>query len=63
MKGLAPVADLQKAGARRISAGALTGRAAYGQGARAMKMALDEGRYDAMFETSGDCPDFNRFFG
>ncbi len=63
MKGLAPVADLQKAGARRLSAGALTGRAAYGQGARAMKMALDEGRYDAMFETSGDCPDFNRFFG
>ncbi len=63
MKGLAPVADLKKAGARRLTAGALTGRAAYGQGARAMKMALDEGRYDAMFETSSDCPDFNRFFG
>ncbi|MDB5734648.1 MAG: isocitrate lyase/phosphoenolpyruvate mutase family protein [Alphaproteobacteria bacterium] len=63
MKGLAPVADLQKAGARRVSAGALTGRAAYGQGARAMKMALEEGRYDTMFETSGDCPNFNAFFG
>jgi 2-methylisocitrate lyase-like PEP mutase family enzyme len=62
-KGLAPVADLQKAGARRVSAGALTGCAAYGQGARAMKMALAEGRYDAMFETSGDCPAFNSFFG
>jgi 2-methylisocitrate lyase-like PEP mutase family enzyme len=63
MKGLAPIAELQKAGARRVSAGALTGRAAYGQAAKAMKMALNDGRYDAMFETTGDCPDFNRFFG
>jgi 2-methylisocitrate lyase-like PEP mutase family enzyme len=62
MKGLATARQLRQAGARRISAGALTGRAAYGQGARAMKQALDEGRYDAMFDTSGDCPDFNRFF-
>ena len=62
MKGLAPIAALQKAGARRVSAGALTGRAAYGQAAKAVKVALSEGRYDALFETSGDCPDFNRFF-
>ena len=63
MKGLASVAELQKAGARRVSAGALTGRAAYGQAAKAVTMALKDGRYDALFETSGDCPDFNRFFG
>ena len=63
MKGLPPVGELQKAGARRVSAGALTGRAAYGQAAKAVRQALDEGRYDVLFETSGDCPDFNAFLG
>jgi len=63
MKGLSPVADLKAAGARRVSAGALTARAAYGAAARAVKMALEEGRYDAIYATSGDCPDFNRLLG
>ena len=60
MKGLAPVSQLKTAGARRVSAGALIGRAAYGMAARAVKMLLEEGRADAIFESSSDCPDFNR---
>ncbi len=63
MKGLAPVAALKQAGARRVSAGALLGRAAYGTAARAVKMVLEEGRYDAIFDSSGDCPDFNKLLG
>jgi 2-methylisocitrate lyase-like PEP mutase family enzyme len=57
------VAQLREAGARRVSAGALIARAAYGAAMCAAKMALAEGRYDAIFATSGDCPDFNKFFG
>jgi 2-methylisocitrate lyase-like PEP mutase family enzyme len=60
MKGLAPVSELKAAGARRISAGALTARAAYGAAALGVKMVMEEGRYDAIFATSGDCPDFNK---
>lgn len=63
MKGLPSVAELQKAGARRLSAGALTARAAYGQAALAVKMVLGEGRYDAILSTSGDSPAFNSYFG
>ncbi len=62
MKGIAPVAELKAAGARRISAGALPGRAAYGAALKAAKMMLEEGRYDAIFAHSGDCPDFNKLF-
>jgi 2-methylisocitrate lyase-like PEP mutase family enzyme len=57
------LAALKAAGVRRISIGALTARAAYGQAARAVKMLLNEGKYDAIFATSGDCPDFNKAFG
>jgi 2-methylisocitrate lyase-like PEP mutase family enzyme len=60
-KDAPPVAALKEAGVRRVSAGALIGRAAYGAAARATKMVLAEGRYDAIFATSGDCPDFNKF--
>lgn len=63
MKGLAPVADLKAAGARRLSAGALTARAAYGAAALGVKMMMEKGRYDAIFATSGDCPDFNKLLG
>jgi 2-methylisocitrate lyase-like PEP mutase family enzyme len=62
MKVVQPIPELKKAGVRRVSAGALTGRAAYGAAARATKMLLDEGKYDAIFETSGDCPNFNTLF-
>ena len=63
MKAVAPIAQLKDAGVRRLSAGALIGRSAYGKAARAVKMLLDEGKYDAIFETSGDCPNFNALFG
>lgn len=59
-KDAPPVAALKEAGVRRVSAGALIGRAAYGVAARATKMMLEEGRYEAIFEFSSECPDFNR---
>jgi 2-methylisocitrate lyase-like PEP mutase family enzyme len=62
MKVVPPVAELKKAGVRRVSAGALIGRAAYGAAVRSAKMLLEQGRYDAVFETSGDCPNFNALF-
>lgn len=57
------VAQLKDAGVRRLSIGALTGRAAYGQAVHAVKMLLGAGKYDAIFATAGDCPDFNKAFG
>jgi 2-methylisocitrate lyase-like PEP mutase family enzyme len=60
--GLPEVAALKTAGVRRLSAGALIGRAAYGAAARATKMLLEEGKYDAIFATSGDAPNFNPLF-
>ena len=62
-KAATDVAALKAAGVRRLSIGALTGRAAYGQAVRAVKMLLNDGKYDAIFETAGDCPDFNKAFG
>ena len=62
-KAAPDVAALKAAGVRRLSIGALTGRAAYGQAVRAVKMLLNDGKYDAIFETAGDCPDFNKAFG
>ena len=63
MKASPPIAELKNAGVRRISTGASTGRAAYGAAMRAMKMLLDEGKSDAIFASSGDCPDLNTAFG
>jgi 2-methylisocitrate lyase-like PEP mutase family enzyme len=62
-KAAPDVASLKAAGVRRLSIGALTGRAAYGQAVRAVKMLLDDGKYDAILATAGDCPDFNKAFG
>jgi 2-methylisocitrate lyase-like PEP mutase family enzyme len=62
MKNVPAIAELKAAGVRRVSAGALTGRAAYGQAQNAVTMLLKEGRYDAIFATSSDCPNFNGFF-
>lgn len=60
--GLPEVTALKAAGVRRLSAGALIGRAAYGAATRATKMLLEEGKYDAIFATSGDAPNFNPLF-
>lgn len=62
-KGLPPIAELKAAGVRRVSAGAGISRAAYGAAKRATKMLLEEGKYDAIFASSGDCPEFNKLFG
>jgi 2-methylisocitrate lyase-like PEP mutase family enzyme len=62
-KALPPIADLKAAGVRRVSAGAGISRAAYGAALRATKMLLNEGKYDAIFASSGDCPEFNKLFG
>lgn len=62
-KAAPEISALKDAGVRRLSIGAITGRAAYGQAVRGVKMLLSEGKYDALFATSGDCPDFNKAFG
>jgi 2-methylisocitrate lyase-like PEP mutase family enzyme len=62
MPDLLPVSELKKAGVRRLSTGAGPGRAAYGAAARAARMLLGEGKYDAMYQSAADCPDFNRMF-
>jgi len=63
MKSLPPLFDLKAAGVRRISTGALPGRAAYGAAMRGTKQLLDENKTETFFATSGDCPDFNALFG
>ena len=62
-KAAPDIAQLKSAGVRRLSIGAITGRAAYGQALRGVKMFLHEGKYDTLFAFSGDCPDFNALFG
>jgi len=63
LKTVPPIAELKALGVRRVSAGALTGRAAYGAAQRATKMLLSDGNYDELFASSGDCPNFNGYFG
>jgi 2-methylisocitrate lyase-like PEP mutase family enzyme len=63
MKATPPIAQLKEAGVRRVSAGAAPGRAAYGAAMRGMKMLLDDGKYDAIFSSAADCPNFNKAFG
>ena len=62
MRAVPPIAELKAAGVRHVGAGALAGRAAYGAAHNAIKMLLSDGRYDAIFATSADCPDFNSYF-
>jgi 2-methylisocitrate lyase-like PEP mutase family enzyme len=61
-KATPPVAQLKEAGVRRVSAGTAVSGAAYGAAVRATKMLLDEGKYAAIFSSSGDCPNFNKLF-
>jgi 2-methylisocitrate lyase-like PEP mutase family enzyme len=63
MKNVPVIAELKALGVRRVSAGALTGRAAYGSAHRAVNALLSEGKYDAIFALSSDCLNFNGFFG
>ena len=63
MRAAPSLSELKATGVRRVSAGALIGRAAYGQAHNAVRMLLSDGSYDAIFSTSADCPDFNKLFG
>lgn len=63
MRAAPPLTELKAAGVRRVSAGALIGRAAYGTAQKAVTMLLKEGKPDAIFASSGDCPDYNKLFG
>jgi 2-methylisocitrate lyase-like PEP mutase family enzyme len=63
MKNVPPIAGLKAAGVRRVSAGALIGRAAYGAAHTVVKQLLSDGKYDSIFATSADCPNFNALFG
>ena len=62
VRGLAPVAELQRFGVRRVSAGPAILRAAYGVAHRAATQLLDEGRYDAMSDRLTDYGEMNRLF-
>lgn len=63
MRAVPPIAEMKAAGVRRVSTGALIGRSAYGKAVKAIRMLLDEGKPDAIFDTSNECPDFNKAFG
>lgn len=62
MPGLAPVAELQALGVRRVSAGSGIAAAALGVTARATRQFLEDGRYEAMFETSVEYRAINDLF-
>jgi len=63
MKVVPPIAELKSVGVRRVSIGAITARAAYGAAQRGVTTLLKDGKYDTLFATSGDCPNFNALFG
>lgn len=62
MPGLAPVAELEALGVRRVSAGSGIAAAALGVTRRAARQFLEEGRYEAMFETSVEYRAINDLF-
>jgi 2-methylisocitrate lyase-like PEP mutase family enzyme len=62
MRVVPPIAELKAAGVRRVSIGAITGRAAYGAALKGVTALLQDGKYDSLFTTSGDCPNFNGYF-
>jgi 2-methylisocitrate lyase-like PEP mutase family enzyme len=62
MRVVPPIAELKSAGVRRVSVGAITGRAAYGAALKGVSALLKDGTYDTLLATSGDCPNFNTLF-
>lgn len=61
-KNLPPVAELGRLGVARVSAGSGIAQAAYGLVRRATKQFLDDGRYEAMFESDLDFGQINALF-
>jgi 2-methylisocitrate lyase-like PEP mutase family enzyme len=62
MPGLAPVAELQGLGVRRVSAGSGIAAAALGVTQRATQQFLEDGRYDAMLEQGANYAEMNALF-
>ena len=60
--GLAPVAELQSLGVRRVSAGSALTQSAYGLTKRAVTQLLKEGRYELMLERALTHPELNALF-
>jgi len=60
--GLAPVAELQSLGVRRVSAGSGITQSAYGLAKRAALQLLKEGRYDLLQERGLTHPELNALF-
>ena len=63
MPALAPVAELQRLGVRRVSAGSAIAAAAYGVTQRAAVQLLEEGRYSVMFDAPVGYGEMNGLFG
>ena len=61
-RNLPPVAELGRLGVARVSAGSGIAQAAYGLVRRATKQLLDDGRYEAMFESDVDYGQINALF-
>jgi 2-methylisocitrate lyase-like PEP mutase family enzyme len=57
--GLAPIAELQSLGVRRVSAGSAIAQTAYGFARRAAVEFLEKGTYGAMSETRADYGEMN----
>jgi 2-methylisocitrate lyase-like PEP mutase family enzyme len=60
--GLAPVAELQSLGVRRVSAGSAITQSVYGLAKRAATQLLKDGRYDLLQERSMSHPELNALF-
>jgi len=57
-KGVPPLAELKRAGVRRISAGSATAKAAFGA-LRRTTLAMLDGRFEPLFEEAQGCPNMN----
>ena len=60
--GLAPVAELQALGVRRVSAGSAITQAVYGLTRQATLQLLKEGRWDSLMERALTHPELDRIF-
>jgi len=61
-RGLPPIAELARLGARRVSAGAAIAQAVHGLTRRLATALLTEGRYDAMLEGTVPYGELNALF-
>ena len=57
-QGVPPLAELKRAGVRRVSAGSATAKAAFGA-MRRTTLAMLDGRFEPLFEEARGCPNMN----